>query len=67
MLPSKIATLEPVALVLLSRYRKAIYNDINLCQLHSLIPAQGRSASGAGGSTSVHYLSDLRRVGGLSR
>lgn len=66
-LPSKIATLKPVALVPLSRYRKAIYNDINLCQLHSLIPAQGRSASGVGGSTSVHYLSNLRWVGGFSR
>ena len=42
-----------------SKHHKAIHNNINLCQPQSLIPAQGPSAWGAGGGTSVRYLSNL--------
>lgn len=50
----KIATMKPVTLVPLSRYRKAIHNGINAWQ-HSLIPARGKSDGGEGGRNAVGY------------
>lgn len=50
----KIATMKPVTLVPLSRYRKAIHNGINAWQ-HSLIPARGKSDGGKGGRNAVGY------------